>query len=96
MKSFLHTVSQSIYQSFRKYILHSINFVISFSQVSENQNCATILPFDRKEKQKKLTTLKMNKRSQGSRVYLKKNKNKKYDSKDVALDAKEFMGEFIS
>ena len=36
----------------------------------------------------------MNKRSQGSRVYLKKNKNKKYDSKDVALDAKEFMGEF--
>ena len=69
--------------------------MISFSQVSENQNCATILPFDRKEKQKKLTTLKMNKRSQGSRVYLKKNKNKKYDSKDVALDAKEFMGEFI-
>ena len=65
-----------------------------FPQVSENQNCATILPFDRKEKQKKLTTLKMNKRKPGSRVYLLKNKNKKYAPKDVALDAEEFMGEF--
>ena len=65
-----------------------------FPQVSENQNCATILPFDRKEKQKKLTTLKMNKRKPGSRVYLLKNKNKKYGPKDVALDTEEFMGEF--
>ena len=37
----------------------SINFVMNFHQVSENQNCATILPFDRKKKQK---------------VYLKKKK----------------------
>ena len=66
---------------------------MNFPQVSENQNCATILPFDRKKKQN--TTLKMNKRSQGSRVYLKKNENKKYDSKNVALDANEFMGEFV-
>ena len=26
---------------------------MSFPQVSENQNCATIVPFDRQEKQKK-------------------------------------------
>ena len=67
---------------------------MNFPQVSENQNCATILPFDRKKKRKKLTTLKMNKRSQGSRVYLKKNENKYYP-KDVTLDIKEFMGEFM-